>query len=93
MMSGGALVRGNMQQGLQQKVTKLGFLFDKTLQAEVQRRNMIPAVVPAVLPCNLLCVVDQELLHFVFTLAGGSAEPDLYRQENRSGAVGTAGCR
>jgi hypothetical protein len=61
-----------MDMSLQQKVTAFGFLFDKALHAEIQRLNVSPALVPAALPCNLLCFLDQRLLHFVLTPSQGT---------------------
>jgi hypothetical protein len=56
---------------VQQSVTRFGFLFARVLQAEVEARKLIPVIVPATLPCNLICILDQRLLHIAFTPAGG----------------------
>jgi hypothetical protein len=67
----GASVSGNMSMELQQKLKRFGFFFDSVLESEVQRRSLNAAIVPGVLPCNLLCILDEKLVHFIFTPAGG----------------------
>ena len=72
MMSGASSVGGNMDMSVQQKVTKFGFLFDNALRAEIQLRGISPAIVPAALTCNLFCILDARLLHFVLVPSQGT---------------------
>ena len=57
---------------VRQKVTKFGFLFDKVLRAEIQKRGISPAIVPAALTCNLFCILDARSLHFVVVPSQGT---------------------
>jgi hypothetical protein len=67
MLTGAAFVRGNMPPDLQQKIMNVCSLFESQIHAEVQRLKLVPVIVPAALPCNVLCVLDARLLHIVYT--------------------------
>ena len=71
-MNPGSPIRGNMQPDIRDKVMKFGLLFDRIIQAEVERRGIFPAHVKVSQPCNLLCVLDQNLLHFIYDILAGS---------------------
>lgn len=58
---------GNMPHDLQQKARAVCMYFEQGVQSEVQKRNLIQAIFPALFPCNILCIADRQTLHVVFT--------------------------
>ena len=87
MITGAALVRGNMEPDLRQKILRLCKLFDQAIQSEIRHLQVAPAIVPAALPCNLLCVLDRKLLHIVFTSNAGGMPNQVFMDRRSESAL------
>jgi len=58
--------------------------FEKAVAQEVERRKLPPALFPALLPCNLLCLVDPKHLHIAFTNINAGGLPRQIWRDFRS---------
>jgi hypothetical protein len=77
-----------MPNDLMQKAQGVCASFEKAVAQEVQRRNLPPAMFPALLPCNLLCLADSKLLHVAFThINAGGLPRQIWRDWRSKGTL------
>ena len=84
MLGSGAMMYSDMPADLMQKVESVCAAFEKAVEKEVRRRNLPPAMFPALLPCNLLCIADSKLLHVAFTNINAGGLPRQVWRDRRS---------
>jgi hypothetical protein len=84
MLGSGAMVDCDMPADLMQKVQGVCASFEKAVAHEVRSRNLPRAMFSALLPCNLLCLVDAKLLHIAFTHINAGGLPRQIWQDWRS---------
>lgn len=84
MLGGASMTGGDMPPDLQQKARAVCMYFEQGVQAEVQKRNLIQAIFPAIFPCNILCVADRQNLHVVFTNVNAGALPAQHWLDRRN---------
>jgi hypothetical protein len=67
MLGSGSMLNCEMPSDLMQKIRSMCSYFEQAVQAEAQRRRLIPALFPALFPCNILCIADKQNVHVVFS--------------------------
>jgi len=75
---------GDMPPDLQQKARAACAYFEQGVQAEVQKRNLIKAIFPALFPCNILYVADRQNLHVIFTNVNTGGLPAQHWLDRRN---------
>ena len=82
------MMESDMPSELMQKVRSVCASFEKSVAQEADRRKLPPALFPALLPCNLLCVVDARLLHIAFTNVNAGGLPrQIWRDFRAKGTL------
>lgn len=88
MLGSAAMVESDMPADLMQRTQGVCASFENALAKEVGRRNLPRAMFPALLPCNLLCLVDPRLLHVAFTsINAGGLPRQIWRDWRSKGTV------
>ena len=67
MLGSGSMTSGDMGADLGKKARAACMYFEEAVRAEVTTRKLVPAIFPALFPCNLLCVADVQTLHVAFS--------------------------
>src|ERR1017187_7620515 len=84
MLGTGSMMDTDMPADLMQKARGVCASFESAVAKEVERRKLAPALFPALLPCNLLCLVDSKLLHVAFTNINAGGIPRQIWRDWRS---------
>lgn len=84
MLGVAAVVNSDFPNEEMQKVRAVCVAFERAVRAEVDRRQVVPALFDALQPCHLLCVLDRELLHIVFTRFNAGGMPQQTWRDRRS---------
>jgi hypothetical protein len=78
----------DMPSDLMQKARTVCASFETAVAKEVERRKFVPAIFPALLPCNVLCLVDSKLIHVVFTnINAGGLPRQIWRDWRSKGSL------
>jgi len=67
MLGHAAMVESDMPPELIQQARRVCSAFENAVEQETRRRGLLPAMFPALLPCNLLCLSDAKMLYIAFT--------------------------
>lgn len=73
-----------MPRDQQQKARAVCMYFEQGVQAEVQKRNLIRAIFPALFPCSIFCVADRQNLHVIFTNVNTGGLPTQHWLDRRN---------
>lgn len=84
MLGSGSMMESDMLADLMQKAREVCASFEKAVAREVERRHLAPGWFPALMPCNILCLVDSKLLHIAFTNINAGGLPRQIWRDLRS---------
>jgi hypothetical protein len=84
MLGEASVTNSDMPDDLMQKARKVCSSFENILRTEATKKGLPPAVVPALLPCNLLCLVDSKLTHVAFTNVNAGGLPTQVWRDYRA---------
>jgi hypothetical protein len=88
MLGSGSMMDSDMPSDLMQKARTVCASFETAVAKEVERRKFVPAIFPALLPCNVLCLVDSKLIHVVFTnINAGGLPRQIWRDWRSKGSL------
>jgi hypothetical protein len=82
------MMDSDMPPELMQQARDVCSSFETAVAQEVEKRKLPPALFPALLPCNLLCLVDSKLLHVAFTnINAGGLPRQIWRDFRAKGTL------
>jgi hypothetical protein len=88
MLGSGSMMDSDMPNELMTKARAVCYSFEQAVAQEVERRHLPPAMFPALLPCNLLCLVDSKLLHIAFShINAGGLPRQVWRDRRVKGPL------
>jgi hypothetical protein len=88
MLGSASMMESDMPADLIQRARGLCASFEDAVAKEVERRKFAPAFFAALLPCNLLCLVDSKLVTVVFTSTNTGGLPrQIWRDWSSKGSL------
>jgi hypothetical protein len=87
MIDNPCLESGNMEPDVREKAKSFLKALESAIAVEAARQGVPRAFLPALMPCNVLCVLTQEQFHAVFTSENAGQLPRQVWTDSRTHTI------